>query len=123
MAKRFVVGPRGRPGKPYRLISEAEWEYAARAGTTTPYSFDGDEAVLGEYAWYDDNRTHPVGEKKANAFGLFDMHGNVVKWVEACYHDSDGGSPTDGSAGTAGDCGSRAVRGGSWSTDPQFLRS
>jgi formylglycine-generating enzyme required for sulfatase activity len=67
--------------RPYRLLSEAEWEYAARAGTTTRYSFGDDEAELGDHAWHD-GKAHPVGEKKPNAFGLHDMYGNIFDWVE-----------------------------------------
>jgi formylglycine-generating enzyme required for sulfatase activity len=116
----------GLTGQQYRLLSEAEWEYAARARTTGPYSFEDDESVLGEYAWYgknSGNRTHPVGEKKPNGFGLYDMHGNVWEWVEDCYHDSYQEAPSDGSAWIAGACGERVVRGGAWGGNPRDLRS
>src|SRR5207249_7461576 len=74
-------------GKPYRLLTEAEWEYAARAGNPGRYSFGDNETQLGEYAWFSNNsdsKTQPVGTKKPNAFGLYDMHGNVWQWVEDC---------------------------------------
>ena len=101
-------------------------EYAARAGTTSPYSFEGDDSALGEYAWYKNNsgnRAHPVGEKKPNAFGLYDVHGNVFEWVEDCYHESYDRAPTDESAWTSGNCSIRLLRGGSWNADPRYLRS
>ena len=113
-------------GKPYRLLTEAEWEYVARAGNPGRYSFGDDETQLGEYAWFSENsggKTHPVGTKKPNAFGVYDMHGNVWQWVEDCYEESYSGSPTDGSAVASKDCGRRDLRGGSWSGDPSNLRS
>ena len=111
-------------GKTYRLLSEAEWEYAARAGSQTAYSFGDDEKELDRYAWFDHNsgvKTHPVGEKLPNAFGLHDMHGNVWELTQDCWNENYNGAPTDGSAWTRGDCSLRVVRGGSWVIDPQYL--
>ena len=103
----------------YRLPSEAEWEYACRAGTTTRYSFGDDKSKLGDYAWYIDNsgdktHTHPVGQKKPNSWGLYDMHGNVWEWVQDSWHDDYNGAPTDGSAWENGDGTYRVIRGGGW---------
>ncbi len=101
----------------YRLPSEAEWEYAARAGTTTRYSFGDDDSKLGEYAWYSKNsgdKTHPVGKKEANPWGLYDVHGNVWEWVQDQWHDTYNGAPTDGSAWEDGVSAARVVRGGGW---------
>ena len=82
--------------------------------------------MLGEYAWYSENsggKTHPVGEKKYNVFGLYDVHGNVWEWVEDCYHKSYDGAPPDGSAWTNGKCPTRVGRAGSCYLTPQNLRS
>lgn len=101
----------------YRLPSEAEWEYAVRAGTTTRYSFGDDESELEDYAFYANNsqaRTHPVGQKKPNPWGLYDMHGNVWEWVQDEWHDSYEGAPTDDSAWEDGSSTERVVRGGSF---------
>ena len=112
--------------KNYRLLSEAEWEYAARAGSQTTYSFGDDEKELGRHAWFDENaggKTHPVGEKLPNAFGLHDMHGNVYEWTQDCWNENYKGAPTDGRSWAAGNCSRRAVRGGSWSRNQRYLRS
>jgi len=125
-AKQYVAWIAKLTGKPYRLLTEVEWEYAARAGGSGRYSFGDDERQLGDHAWYGRNsggKTQPVGQKIANAFGLHDMHGNVREWVEDCYRDSYQGAPTDGLAWTTGDCGRRVVRGGSWLSYPRDLRS
>ena len=104
----------------YRLPSEAEWEYACRAGTTTWYSFGDDESKLGDYAWYDSNsgrKTHPVGQKMPNPWGLYGMHGNVWEWVQDLYHSNCNGAPTDGSAWESGSGSGRVSRGGGWYLD------
>ena len=116
-------------GKTYRLLTEAEWEYAARAGRQTAY-FWGDEIgkgnanCLGCGSQWDGRQPSPVGSFKPNAFGLYDMAGNVWQWVQDCYHDNYNGAPTDGSAWTAGDCKSGVVaRGGGWLSVPVLVRS
>ena len=126
-AKQYVTWLTELTGQDYRLLTESEWEYATRAGSTASYSFEGGELELGKYAWYVANssgKTHFVGEKMPNSFGLHDMHGNVWEWVEDCYHENYEGAPHDGSTWTAGgDCGIRVVRGGSWIRPPEKLRS
>jgi formylglycine-generating enzyme required for sulfatase activity len=124
-AQTYVAWLSRMTGKSYRLLSEAEWEYAARAGTSSRYSFGDDESGLGQYGWYAANsggKTHEVGEKLPNAFGLFDMHGNAWEWVEDCYGPY-AQEPMNSSARTDGDCSRRVVRGGSWYYDFQKLRS
>jgi formylglycine-generating enzyme required for sulfatase activity len=111
-----------RTGQNYRLPSEAEWEYAARAGTTTAY-FWGDRFDASRVN-NRGNRTVQVGSYSANAFGLHDMHGNVWEWVQDVWHNSYAGAPSDGTARmTGGDPSRRVFRGGSWFVTPQDLRS
>jgi formylglycine-generating enzyme required for sulfatase activity len=110
----------------YRLPTEAEWEYAARAGTITRYSFGDDGSDLGDYAWYIGNsaeKTHPVGQRKPNSWGLYDMHGNVYEWVQDKWHSSYEGAPADGSAWEDGSGAFRVFRGGSWGRNAEFCRS
>ncbi|QDL11514.1 serine/threonine protein kinase [Brasilonema octagenarum UFV-E1] len=105
-------------GKPYCLPTEAEWEYACRAGTQTLYSFSNRKQLLPSYAWYTwnaRNKTQQVGQKKPNAWGLFDLHGLVWEWCEDTWHESYSGAPMDGSAWSeAGHPTKHVVRGGSW---------
>lgn len=146
-AKAFAAWLAKKTGKPYRLLSEAEREYVARAGSTTRYSFGNDEKALCRYGnvadltakksikgaekWTiadcDDGYayTAPVGEFAPNAFGIYDVHGNVWDWTEDCWHENYQGAPADGLAWTTAcsDNSRRVVRGGSWSYFPQFLRS
>jgi formylglycine-generating enzyme required for sulfatase activity len=113
-------------GPGYRLPTEAEWEHACRANSKTRYSFGNHEAGLGEHAWYDGNsgsQTHPVGQKRPNAFDLFDMHGNVWEWCWDGYAaDYYKGSPVDDPPGASG-ASSRVFRGGCWISEPPFVRS
>ena len=140
-AKAYAAWLSAQTGKTYRLPSESEWEYAARAGTGTRYSW-GDEINCGQarYGRRPDSDMFPVGECsdsldgtvpvgsfEPNGFGLFDIHGNVWEWVEDCWHNSYEGAPTDGSAWTTGcdedDEEWAVVRGGSWYYSPRYLRA
>ena len=148
-AKEYVAWLRRETGFPYRLASEAEWEYAARAGTTARWYWGNESGVRCDYAngqdatykrylgerfggnWNapddctdDAGGTASVGGYGANDFRLFDMLGNVWEWTEDCWHGNYRGAPRDGTAWTSGgDCSRRVLRGGSWSTIPRFLRS
>jgi formylglycine-generating enzyme required for sulfatase activity len=124
--EQFIQKLNSKTGNTYRLPSEAEWEYAARAGTAGKWCFGNEEKQLGQYAWYRDNsgsRPHPVAQKQANDFGLFDVHGNVWEWVQDIKHNDYNAAPTDGSAWTSrGNYKKRVLRGGSWLDTPASLR-
>jgi len=118
------------PGHGYRLPSEAEWEYACRAGSTGTYGFGNDRNQLRDYAWFDANASkvgesyaHLVGQKKPNAWGLFDMHGNVWEWCQDSYQDSYQGAPTNGAARVMPDKDSHVYRGGSFRNAERFART
>lgn len=126
LAQLYLAWLREKTGQPYRLLSETEWEYAARAGAETTFSFG--ETITSDLANYDARtgynggptgeyreQTMPVGSFPPNAFGLYDMHGNVWEWVEDCWNDEySDAMPNDGSAWLDGDCAGRIMRGGSW---------
>jgi formylglycine-generating enzyme required for sulfatase activity len=126
----FIKRLNQKTGLKFRLPTEAEWEYAARAGSTTEFCFGDDEKQLGDYAWFGENSggtTHPVGQKKPNDFGLFDMHGNVWEWCSDWYSDSyyeeckRQGTVVDPSGPRAGSF--RVLRGGGWSYVAVYCRS
>jgi formylglycine-generating enzyme required for sulfatase activity len=109
-----------------RLPSEAEWEYACRAGTTTAYSFGDSSEMLKDFAWFKGNskgEDRPVGKKKPNAWGMYDMHGYVWEWCADDWHDSYAGAPGDGSAWQTEGVKERVARGGSWADEADKARS
>lgn len=143
-AGRYLDWLSEQTGKRYRLPTEVEWEYAARAGTVTARSWGNNPHEACDYANVADRsaeqqfsdwerkihncrdghvHTAPVGSFKPNRYGLFDMLGNVAEWVEDCYRDSYRGLPLDGAAWVPGDCTQRVLRGGSWGTGPRLVRS
>jgi formylglycine-generating enzyme required for sulfatase activity len=147
-AKAYVDWLGRKTGKSYRLLTEAEWEYAARSrtkpGVYTRYFFGNDEKDLCRYGNGADQRaktlvleyvrdfapcddgytyTSPVGSFAANDFGLYDVQGNAYQWIADCWHEDYRGAPTDGTAWISGDCDRRVLRGGSWLGAPRFVRS
>ena len=124
-AVEFCMKLSEKTGKKVRLPTEAEWEYACRAGTKTRFTFGDNDADLGDYAWYGGNskrKTHPVGGKKPNAFGLYDMPGNVWDWCGDWYADSYANAKNVDPTGPDSGC-YRVLRGGSWSLYPRYCRS
>ena len=127
-AQSYVAWLSRETGESYRLLSESEWEYVARAGTQTRYWWGDDIGRNRANCWvcgsrWDGESTAPVGSFAANAFGLHDVHGNVWEWVQDCWNDSYAGSPGDGSAWESGECSVGGLRGGSWDDYPGFLRA
>jgi formylglycine-generating enzyme required for sulfatase activity len=125
-ARRYCEWLSGRGPLAVRLPSEAEWEYACRAGSTTEYCFGGDEAGLVEYAWFGANAGDGAGEVgtlRANRWGLFDLHGNVWEWCGDRWHDDYQGAPDDGTAWVEGAAPFRVFRGGGWRWPAVFCRS
>ena len=129
-AQAYVAWLKRKTGRDYHLPSEAQREYATRAGTTTPFwwgatitndqaNFTNDGGRRGQFPY----QTAPVDTFQPNPWGLFQVHGNVFEWTEDCWKDDYKGAPTDGSAWTSNDCASRVTRGGSWETFPRYLRS
>ena len=128
ITKQYIPWLNKKTGEQYRLPSEAEWEYAARAGSETKYSWGnsiGNNKVNcdGCGSRWDNSQTAPVGSFAANAFGLYDMHGNVWEWTQDCRNGSYKDAPSDGTAWLSGNCGQRVLRGGSWINGPYNLRS
>ena len=126
-ASDYVAWLSAQTGESYRLLSEAEWEYVARAGSATKYSWGNSIGsnranCYGCGSQWDYEQTAPAGSFEPNAFGLYDVHGNVYEWVEDCWNGSYEGAPADGSAWTSGDCERRVVRGGAWDDFPDDLR-
>ena len=122
-AQQFVARLSSQTRHAYRLPSEAEWEYACRAGSQQRYC--GSDNVE-DVAWFDSNSgatTHAAALKRPNGWGLYDMSGNVWEWTQDCWNANYNGAPTDGSAWTQGDCFQRVVRGGSGFGYPQYLRA
>ena len=117
-----------KTGQRYRLASESEWEYAARAGTKTA-RYWGEAIGSGNAnchecgSQWDGRQTAPVGSFRSNGFGVHDVLGNVWEWTEDCWNESYAGAPGDGSAWTSGDCSRRVLRGGSWDGIPRLVRS
>jgi formylglycine-generating enzyme required for sulfatase activity len=132
-ANLYLAWLSGKTGKTYRLPSEAEREYATRAGTTTPFWWGASISTQqANYSGIDTfvsdskggvRRTLPVDSFQPNPWGLYQVHGNVWEWTEDCYHDGYVGAPSDGSAWKSGDCGRRVVRGGGWFNPPGDLRA
>jgi formylglycine-generating enzyme required for sulfatase activity len=135
ITKQYLPWLSRKTGKTYRLPSESEWEYVARAGTRTPFWWGA--SITPSQANYDGNYVYgpggrkgkyrkqslPVGSFRPNPWGLYDVHGNVFEWTEDCWNESNTGNPGNGSARNSGDCARRVLRGGSWSGGPRHLRS
>ena len=123
-AQAYALWLSQKTGQTYRLLTEAEWEYAARAGTLSKYWFGGSISPRNaNYSESGASATVRVGSYVANPFGLYDTAGNVWEWTEDCWHENYNGASSDGSVWTTGVCSVRVIRGGSWDLTPAYLRS
>ena len=128
-AQEYIRWLSTKTGRQYRLPSEAEWEYAARAGTNSVYSWGNDAVGAGLAncadcgSQWDGKGPAPVASFQANPFGLYDMHGNLWEWTQDCWNRSYKGAPADGSAWEKGDCLARVQRGGAWRLDAEYMRT
>jgi len=128
--REYLAWLKRKTGRDYRLLTEAEWEYVARAGSTTEYFWGDGDTEICQYAAVDrggdgcgKGKPLPAGQLRANAFGLYDTLGSMYEWVEDCWNADVAGVADDGSARTTGDCGRRVLRGGAWKFLPQNARS
>ena len=125
-AKAYTIWLSKKTGKKFRLPTEAEWEYIARAKTNTKWSFGNTENNLNSYGWCEDNsnnRTHKVGQKLPNPWEIYDIHGNVWEWCKDWYVASYNNTPRNGNDNNSGSCKEKVIRGGSWVNNPKILRS
>jgi formylglycine-generating enzyme required for sulfatase activity len=126
-AKTYLAWLSQKTGKTYRLPTESEWEYVARASTTSAYSwgrvFEKDRANCSLCTSAPHNNTIEVGSFKPNGFGVFDMAGNAAEWVEDCWSENYRGAPNDGAALTKPTCAERVLRGGAYNNDSKYVRS
>ena len=124
ITEKYIPWLNNQTGKTFRLPFEAEWEYAARAGSSTKYSWgNGVDSSKANYDHRLNGKTMPVKSYAANDWGLYDMHGNVWEWTQDCWNDNYTGAPKDGSAWVEGDCNRRVKRGGSWEAGAIMMRS
>jgi formylglycine-generating enzyme required for sulfatase activity len=125
-AQAYAVWLSMKTGKYYQLLSESQWEYAARAGSSTNYFFGSDDLKIDAYAWYrsnSDSHVQVVGRKLPNAFGLYDTSGNVSEWTSDCWNEDYLGAPSDGTPWKSGNCNGRVLRGGAWDDVSANVRS
>ena len=122
-AQAYVRWLNQKTGQSYRLPSEAEWEYACRAGASQTYCGSENVDSVAVYGRKGGDKTQPAGSKQPNAWGLYDMSGNIREWTQDCWNENYNGAPSDGNPWTSGNCGLRVLRGGVWSAAPVYSRT